>query len=507
MTTKKDNFLQRTQKLGTGLEETIGIPEDGFQDPTGEFPKREYNFGSSINHAARGIKINNLYTSGGDIGVSLNIADQRPSEFPFNQVDETTSGHVVEYDDTPGGERILIKHRTGAGVEMRADGSVIVSSTNNRIEVTGGDQTTIVEGAGNLVYKGNLNLVVTGDYNVDVGGNYNVQVAGNMIEGISENHRTFVTKNSEYVTKGTKSTKTIGNHTDIMLADNHQYVKGNQNNWVQGDIEIATEQDMFVSAKSSLAMTSEVFNATGVKQVSIFGMKGSIGGKQVDFTGQVFQGNEGPAPFTSGAAFYGSFHGQATEAMFSRTAWTAEKSKFAEKSDVANAAFKANTAAQGAAASVSETDIPTGGAPEIVLNQEIKTPIGPPPIPSIVAAYGSMGDFAIRDVAIDEGDKLKNRLDLSDDYKGIFDKHPTTQEIRSRLRGIRKLGFLAQRGPRGDVSNLLGQLIAEGRVSDTAYRTTPDKIGRTVGKEPSSRFGYTAIGNAIDNRGKRFTPK
>jgi len=162
---------------------------------------------------------------------------------------------------------------------------------------------------------------------------------------------------------------------------------------------------------------------------------------------------------------------------------------------------------QGAAASVSETDIPTGGAPEIVLNQEIKTPIGPPPIPSIVAAYGSMGDFAIRDVAIDEGDKLKNRLDLSDDYKGIFDKHPTTQEIRSRLRGIRKLGFLAQRGPRGDVSNLLGQLIAEGRVSDTAYRTTPDKIGRTVGKEPSSRFGYTPIGNAIDNRGKRFTPK
>ena len=507
MTTKKDNFKLRRQKLGSGLEESLGVPQEGFQDPTGEFPKREYNFGSSINHAARGIKINNLYTSGGDIGVSLNIADQRPSEFPFNQVDETTSGHVVEYDDTPGGERILIKHRTGAGVEMRADGSVIVSSTNNRIEVTGGDQTTIVEGAGNLVYKGNLNLVVTGDYNVDVGGNYNVQVAGNMLEGISENHRTFVTKNSEYVTKGTKSTKTIGNHTDIMLADNHQYVKGNQNNWVQGDIEIATEQDMFVSAKSSLAMTSEVFNATGVKQVSIFGMKGSIGGKQVDFTGQVFQGNEGPAPFTSGAAFYGSFHGQATEAMFSRTAWTAEKSKFAEKSDVANAAFKANTAASGAAASVSETDIPTGGAPEIVLNQEIKTPIGPPPIPSIVAAYGSMGDFAIRDVAIDEGDKLKNRLDLSDDYKGIFDKHPTTQEIRSRLRGIRKLGFLAQRGPRGDVSNLLGQLIAEGRVSDTAYRTTPDKIGRTVGKEPSSRFGYTAIGNAIDNRGKRFTPK
>ena len=117
----------------------------------------------------------------------------------------------MEYDDTPGGERILIKHRKGAGVEMRADGSVVISAVNNKVEVTGGDQTLIVEGHGSLVYKGNLNLTVTGDYNVDVGGNYNVQVAGNHIEGISENHRTFVTKNSEYVTKGTKSTKQLVN--------------------------------------------------------------------------------------------------------------------------------------------------------------------------------------------------------------------------------------------------------------------------------------------------------
>jgi hypothetical protein len=174
--------------------------------------------------------------------------------------------------------------------------------------------------------------------------------------------------------------------------------------------------------------------------------------------------------------------------MFSRTAWTAEKSKFAETSGVTESQnYAENLTSSGGS-------VPPGGAPEIVLNQEIKTPIGPPPIPSIVAAYGSMGDFAIRDVAIDEGDKLKNRLDLSDDYKGYFDKHPTTQEIRSRLRGDAR-------------NSLLGQLIAEERVSDTAYRTTPDKIGRTVGKEPTSRFGYTPIGNAIENRGKRFTPK
>lgn len=226
MTTKKDNLENRLKQLGEGQEESIGVPKDGFQDPTGEYPRRDYNFGSGINKAARGTKINDLYVNGGAEGVPLNIEEQRPSRFPFNQVDETPSGHVVEYDDTPGGERILIKHRKGAGVEMRADGSVVISAVNNKVEVTGGDQTLIVEGHGSLVYKGNLNLTVTGDYNVDVGGNYNVQVGGNHIEGISENHRTYVTKNSEYVTKGSKSTKTIGEHTDIMLSNNNQYVKG-----------------------------------------------------------------------------------------------------------------------------------------------------------------------------------------------------------------------------------------------------------------------------------------
>ena len=218
MTTKKDNFDLRVDKIGEGTENTLGVPNDGMQDPTGEYPKREYNYGSSINKAARGSKTNNIYVGGGDIGVSLGIEPQRPSEYPFNQVQETISGHVIEQDDTPGGERVLIKHRKGAGIEMRADGSVIISAVNNKVEVTGGDQTVIIEGNGNLVYQGNLNMKVTGDYNVDVGGNYNVNVGGSLREEIQQNHRTITTGNREETVKKTKIKQNLEyGHTDVML--------------------------------------------------------------------------------------------------------------------------------------------------------------------------------------------------------------------------------------------------------------------------------------------------
>ena len=59
----------------------------------------------------------------------------------------------------------------------------------------------------------------------------------------------------------------------------------------------------------------------------------------------------------------------------------------------------------------------------------------------------------------------------------------------------------------GNRDTLLGQLMSEERVGDKSFTANPPAIGRSVGKTPTSRFGYTPIGNAIENRGKRFTPK
>jgi hypothetical protein len=476
MTTAKNR-----SELGTNpaLENTEGVPLDGFQDPTGEFPKREYNYGSSINKAARGLKVNELYVSGGDIGVSLNIEDQEPSQYPFNQVKETASGHVVEYDDTPGGERILIKHRKGAGVEMRADGSIIISAINNKVEVTGGDQTLIVEGNGNLVYKGNLNLTVTGDYNVDVGGNYNVNVAGHSNEDVQLNKRTTVSGDTEYTTKGAASVKTLENKAELVIGDYDVAVKGYSKTKVEGEVNLFTDNRLIVSAKDELSMVSQVANISAAT-LSVLGMRGAIGGEQIEFTGPVYMGPKGAKPFTSGAAFYGSFHGQATEAIRSYNANKADKAKTAYSAQFG----KVKGGPGGSNPSVDKA----------TESQENPFNIRPIPLAQAIGGMLTMGDFSVRTVTVDPDYTLKYKILLRDDYQGLFEKIPTTQEIRSKMRDPANRSLLA------------ADMVALGHISSTYNNPTPKKIGRTSAAKPSARFGYIPLGNAIANRGKRFRP-
>lgn len=473
MTTKKDNHLLRIQELGEGVELTVGVPADGMQNASGDLPKREYNYGFSINKAALGTKINQLSTRGGDFGVSLGVVEQRASEYPFNQVNETESGHVVEYDDTPGAERILIKHRKGAGVEVRADGSVIISATNNKVEVTGGNQRVIVEGHGDLIYNGNLNLKVSGDFNVDVGGNYNVNVGGNKVEEIQQNHKTVVTENSQYITKGTKTDKTLETHTSIMLSDHNVFVDGDQDNLVEGNINIVSDVDTFISAKESFAASSKNTNISGAKFVSVLGQKGAIGGKKVDFTGNVYQGNEGATAEASGAIFHGTFKGIADEALRS---------------------YSANTARVATSQNYAENETGSASGDEATKTQATITgenPITPP----VVVSHTTTGKFAIQSVVIDADDVLKDELNLLNKFF-VFNKVPTTQEIRSKFRDEYNR----------EESGAAAVLVAEGLLSESYNVPTPTEIGRVSGKKPKPQFGYEPIGNAFENRGKRFQP-
>lgn len=483
MTNKTDNYYARLEKFDSSREKTEGITLDGFNDPTGEFPSRDYFYGTGVNKASKGEEVNNLSLGGGDYGISLDIPDQKPSVFPYNQVQQTASGHSFELDDTPGGERVLVKHRTGAGIELRADGTVVISSRNQRVEVTGGDHTTIVEGEGKLIYKGNLTLDVSGDLNMNVGGNYNLNVAGDKKEEIKGRHTKTVNKDQNYTIRGARGAKVIGNNTETVLGDHHHIVAGNSNQLVQGDTEILSGNNLTTTAVNEWVVAAST-TSLAARHISMIGHKGTIGGPLLDYYGKTYGGF--PAAVTNMSTFYGTLVGKATEALHADYAMYAAQAGFA-------------TGAGQALTAVTAKDSKPGKPPKMVVPKPgimPYTPIpatAPIPNPAVVEMQLSSSTYGVRNVAVDP--KLKDKLSRSDEYKGLFDHDPSIQEIRSKLRDKAHLNN----------NEFTGYLVSSGKLNDQFKRNIPKNIGRTANKSGTVRFGTNLLGNnPIDNRSKRF---
>jgi hypothetical protein len=482
MTNFSDEYRTRikSDKSGLGKEVTEGIPKEGFADPTGQFPKREYFYDTSINKAATGEKVNRLSIGGGDVGVDLELPDQEPSIFPFNQIQETPSGHSFEMDDTPGGERVLIKHRTGAGIELRADGSVLISTRRQRVEVVGGDSKVIVEGEGDLVYKGNVDLRVDGDFNVSVGGNYNLNVAGDKVEDIKGRHTKTVNMDQNYVIRGTRGCQTIGLSTDTVLGDRYVVTKGNNNMLTEASTEILTGQDLITTAVNEWVSAASTTNLAA-RSLSAIGQKGTFGGPNHDYYGNTYGGK--PGENTNLSTFYGVFVGRATEAIHADYAMKATEAKFAEG---AAKALKAASAPK-------PVTLPPAIPEEGIMPYNPLEPAAPLPTADITELLLSTSKYGIRQVGVDP--ELEDKIRRSDEYKDLFSHDPSIHEIRSKLRDPAHLN-------NGEFTSYL---VSEGKLNSTFKSNLPTNIGRSAAKKGTLRFGTELIGNnPADNRSKRF---
>ena len=96
-------------------------------------------------------------------------AEESASEYPYNHVWETESGHVFEVDDTAGAERIHEYHKSGTFYEVQPNG----------------DKVTKIKGNGFEIDMKNKMIYVGGDYSMTVDGDYYLNVKGNKIEHIS----------------------------------------------------------------------------------------------------------------------------------------------------------------------------------------------------------------------------------------------------------------------------------------------------------------------------------
>ena len=160
-------------------------------------------------------------------------------EYPFNNVMATESGHVKEYDDTPGLERITERHKSGTNYEVTADGSKneTIVRDNYRLVVgqdtleVYGDVRVIISGHADVAVAGNLTASVAGNIAADSSGditlktndptNYKIYLDGNV--DITENLTVAkdVTVTGNTLTKGTTTT------SEDLVLDSHKHGENN----------------------------------------------------------------------------------------------------------------------------------------------------------------------------------------------------------------------------------------------------------------------------------------
>lgn len=149
-------------------------------------------------------------------------------EYPYVKATKTESGHIQEFDDTPGHERFRQIHPSGSYVEDAPDGRKTDKCVGDRYFLTSGSRNEATEGdykvnvGGTETYinfsdvnrtiEGNDNTKISGNKDLTVEGNEVVNITGDGTINVSGNVKIIVQGNAEINVSGNASSKVSGNY-------------------------------------------------------------------------------------------------------------------------------------------------------------------------------------------------------------------------------------------------------------------------------------------------------
>lgn len=211
--TKQDAVIMGSlpgKPISTGaLNKAEGL---GFSDPNGVYPR--YANESDVNRLARNDADNQSITlearktiraasytniPTGNI-LSLPTADLNTNTeasegtvwslpentyattYPYGHVYESESGHILEFDDTPDKERILLYHHSGTETEITAAGTKNEVNKDSTHTITEKDNKVYIKGSSDLTIGGRHKITINADgaannnYDIQVGPNANVNI-------------------------------------------------------------------------------------------------------------------------------------------------------------------------------------------------------------------------------------------------------------------------------------------------------------------------------------------
>lgn len=266
---------------------------------------------SNLQYQGEDDSINVLSGAGGDGDVGS--PDKNTQRWGWN----APSGSRIEVNDTPGGETIEVIHRSGAGVQIDADGGVYIVSQSQRgtgMSAPLGD--IYISASGDVVIKGGSSLTVqtSGDLNMDVGGtfqvkchnynlmtmNYSATVDGPATTNITNDcstviggiERLSVAGDAREQVTGTKIVDVGANYNTRVGGDNTNDVKGSSTHTITGDHTLSTKSNTKVLSAAD----------TKVDTAGNLDMKTS-GNINNDSGGSHFVHSSGPIEIATGGNF------------------------------------------------------------------------------------------------------------------------------------------------------------------------------------------------------------
>ena len=450
---------EELKTLSTAASNSLKQRDNGKSDPLGIFPKVEYEEASSVNNIARGTLRKNVEVSGSCPGVDLGLKKEPTSIYPNSEVKETASGHVIEVDDTPDGERIMIRHRTGSGVEMRADGTVVYGSTNNTVRVTARDEKVIVDGDGELVYCGNLKLKVSGDFDIEVGGDFNVKCEGDVEQTVKRGYILDIGGSKEEQILGGTSQTVGGDKMNFVHGNNNDIIKKSKSLFVGEDQNNNTGGTLFMTAEKEVTFTSKSINLAA-SSLAVSGDSGTIGGEEIVMYGKTAHIPRINSTEMTSTTFRGDLVGTATQAIDAN-----QSAKAAVAGTIGSGAGTGGHSATDTTATNKNTQQPT----KTLMNSALEN-----------------STVAIKRLSIDEDRALFNKLNRLEHYGGVSTTDLNTMQVRSKLRD--------PNNARNET--FIGACITDGVLSPHVSRMTPAATGRSVGKDKIAVRGGVPLGRS-----------
>jgi GH24 family phage-related lysozyme (muramidase) len=163
----------------------------GFKDPNDKYPLATHVGEPDTNRLARNQRIRDTVVYTKELAEHKGIEkangkgtwDQSPTpynaKYPFNNVWQSESGHILEFDDTPGAERVQIYHKSGTFTEIDLNGTHVTRVV--------GDGFQIYERNGYVHVEGNMDVSVKGANTVRVDDTLDLQVKGAAVINLHDN--------------------------------------------------------------------------------------------------------------------------------------------------------------------------------------------------------------------------------------------------------------------------------------------------------------------------------